>query len=191
MGVTSHHFAVFCWLKASPRSHPHSRGGNDTRLKVSRGRSGRGHLWMLPSHIHFAVVGLTAYTIIPSVFCLFCLCVYVYVGKNVSSHVLSLSFSNFSYDIISIPFPLPVVFTYSSVSVIFLRLWHLELTTLPLADQCKYYGTVAFFYLGTVILKLSWFSLESVHIFLLLLNMKSPELHFYRKKVLLIQVFPM
>lgn len=136
---------------------------------------------MLPLHIHFAVVGLTAYTIISSIFCLFCLCVYVYVGKNFSSHVLSLSFSNFSYDIISRPFPLPVVFTYSGVSVIFLRLWHLELTTLPLADQYKYYGTVAFFYLGTVILKLSWFSLESVHIFLLLLNMKSPELHFYIK----------
>lgn len=136
---------------------------------------------MLPLYTHLCNGGLTVYTVMPSIFCLFCSCVYVYLGKNFSSHVLSLSFSHFSYNIVSRPFPLPVVCTYSSLSVIFLRPWHLELTTLPLADQYKYYGTVAFFYLGIVILKLSWFSFEGVHIFLLLLNMKSPKLHFYIK----------
>lgn len=141
MGGTSHHFAVFYWLKASPGSHPHSRGGNNRRvMEVMVG----------------GVSPLDAPTVHTSLqwwtHCLYChafhilLVLFMYVCLFGKEFLLPCSlFVHFSYNIVSRPFLLSVVCTYSSLSVILLRPWHLELTTLPVETSTSIMGLLLSF----------------------------------------------
>lgn len=155
MGVSSHYFAVFYWLEASPRSHPHSRGGDDTGVWAMWGWGG---LQMLLPHTPLQLWdSLLTLSFLPY----FSHFVHVYVWERTSPPMSFLCPSTTSH-IIFRPFLLPIICTESSLSVIFLRPRIDHPTT---SRSVQVLWDYCFPLSGYCNSKICWFSLESIHIF--------------------------